>query len=110
VLANNVLHFRLDLTSGWVPQVLQEVKWLNAACRIEIPALEKQLLDIGKLIDERIGKIEKSAAPAGDGFSFQTVESDSQLQTLKKEQKSIESRSDHPQSPPPFLNLNLLLT
>jgi hypothetical protein len=76
-----------------MPQVLREVEWLNEAYAEEILALEQQLQDIEKLLNERNKKIEQDSALSGKQSSpFQGV-SDPELEMLAKERCSISNRS-----------------
>ncbi len=71
-----------------VRQVLQEVELLNEASAREVLELEK--LDIGKMVEERNKKLgRKSVQP---GLYGGPVESDPELQTLLREQRSINHR------------------
>ena len=82
--------------SDWILQVVQEVNWLNESCASEVLVLEKQMLDIGELIQERKKKIDlnNTAAHAGKQRRPKSkVDSDPELQILIKEQKSITHRS-----------------
>ena len=74
-------------------QVLQEVGRLNKACSSAVLVLERQLLDIKKLIQERRMRIERNAAFEGDHSGhMQKSDSDPDMKALKKEQRSIDRR------------------
>ncbi len=67
---------------------------LNEACYSEVLELEKQLLDVGKRMEERKAKIERNCLHAGDlRDRLQDVEYDPELQTLIGEHRSIMNRS-----------------
>ena len=77
-----------------VGQVLQEISWLNEACTYEVLELKEQLLEIGKQVEEKRKKLVRNAEYAGEyGGRNQEVESDPELQTLTREQRSINHRS-----------------
>ncbi len=84
-----------------VRQVIPEVNWLNDACASEVLELEKQLLDINKLIMERKNKVDRNAAPAGEhGRSIRHDKFQYELQLLELEQQSIGHRLLHSYATP----------
>ena len=74
---------------------MQEVKRLNEACCREVQELEKQLLNLVKEKKLTMERIAAAAAAHREGYGgpIRAVGSDHELQTLSKEQRSIEHRS-----------------
>jgi hypothetical protein len=75
-----------------IGQILQEVEWLNKACSLEVNELKRQHANLCKLVEERQQRrerIQQNATAAALGGEYE----DHELQTLTKEQRSINHRS-----------------
>ena len=74
-----------------MPQVSREIEWLNEAYAQEVLALEKQLTDIDKLLNERNMKIKQDALFEQSSPFYEV--SDPELEMLAKEGRSTSNRS-----------------